>query len=1363
MSQDTQYGAIPYVYRSKGLSARIAYDRCGEYEYIQLMNCLEREEEAMSSRYGTQIINRDPSGVGTNNYYFTSPVTSLARLNYLSSAYRYAGLQNGNLYRRTGNTQGAYTQIYTGLSGNTFQSLTTTCFETSQAFLFIYDGSASIKDTGLLSAPELTGIDPPPYTANAQPYSPLLIMIDSFATGNSYTTSNVTSWSWSNLETLTANSGQTITDFSEFFGIAQSGGGGTVYNPSPTDATNAHITWNSGTNSDTSPVINGWSSVSIAFGQTVNLIVNIDASASTTSGPGGCNFFADFQYSVNSGVTWTTFYTWTTSLGPSGSDSFGPLGLSVPITGISNLNTLQLQVIAGGTISGSISATISADINSSAAQVLSPGIFGIVTNGMVSILNTNTSISIPIFSVAASGLSGGIYTTLTVTTQTAHGLTTGNQIAVYGCSNDLVDGFYAATVLNSTQFTVPFESVVALSATGGNVVGGAAAPFACVLSNQYSTPYPSQMSAYGFYQQVPTTTTSFPIGAWAGTVAASTTGTVGKTVTLDLSQNNQVFDADLIVLALQIGSPNNVASVQLQFDVDGSGYTSAYYTASISPVYYQSAIAGAVSANQATQNQVLANSLGLLPGQQPIGSTTAQLSPSNFATGSGSWAAVLIPRGNFLPVGNAGQQGLNWANITGWRIVVTTNSGGSSTFACNGLYLQWGYGPSSFAGVGYEYRYTYYNANTGTESSPSPIMQFNQTYGYLSSLSAPFYLRQAAQVTGKYSSDSQVTHLRMYRRGGTFNDNWRQIDQVPNLTAGGTFIYKDVVADTSIQQTQTLVLDNDPPVTSTLINPIITALSAATSSPGQSIYSIYAPQVITVADSSATFVVDQTVLVGNAYNLEEVLVVAGGTGQFTSILRLQHNAGEQVQVNSIPRQHPTICALAYDQVWVVDPVNPSNVFRSKKGMPESFSPADYMPVGDPSDPVMALINWRGTLVAGTLKTWYIIANGATKPQPTGAVHGIVASNAWAQDEGGIWYRSVDGLRRFVGADGVYMSLPVEWVFQGNPLCLPPQALQSSISSDVMVFYNNQIIDSYISTAAGNPRYRMIYDLRYQRYRQDDVQATAMLWEKDINTLLVGKQISPGNYAVVQDQVGDYDDGGWVSGALVQTPINIAIQHPYRDLGKPHTPKQWNMLEGDYNTQNQSLSTTMLFEDGATSISLAAQNTGTTRQKCEMVVTGSSQPTGGGQQAYRASILHTMAVTTAHILYQEDVYAALVAEFNGSFDTYWEKFGTDQSKFVKQGYFDYTSPVALNVSLYADGSTTPYWTFTLPAAPNRAVQRVRFGNLNAGTTAFTMRTWRMVVLTTSVTNPLQAFQFWQKPRIEWKVAGNNSFQVKELEV
>jgi hypothetical protein len=558
-----------------------------------------------------------------------------------------------------------------------------------------------------------------------------------------------------------------------------------------------------------------------------------------------------------------------------------------------------------------------------------------------------------------------------------------------------------------------------------------------------------------------------------------------------------------------------------------------------------------------------------------------------------------------------------------------------------------------------------------------------------------------------------------------------------------------------------------------LSNPIQTALSAPTASPGSSIYSTFAPQTVTVANGAAVFVPNQLVVVGNANNLEIVAVTIGGTGQFTAILRLEHNQGEPVNAYAVPRQPCNLCAFAYNQTWLAgDPNNPHYLYYSKKGLPENFGPQNYIPVSTPDDPINAVINWRGTLIVGTLKSWYIIVGGPSPyAQPTGSVHGIVAQNGWVQVEGAIWYRAADGLREFTGADGEYMTLPIEWIYRLNPLCLPPQADPTQASQDIMVYYNNVVYTSYVSLNNSGQRYRTDWDTQYKRYRQDDVQATAMLWEKDINTLLVGKQISPGNYAVVQDQVGDYDDGGWSGGALVKTPINLTIQHPYRDLGKPHYPKQWNMLETDVNTNGMVMDTTIAFDDGGTipPLVLATQNTGTSRQKVHFTITGQpdTNDTGSGQQAYRASIIHTMAVTVAPILYQEDVYAAILADLNSTYDTYWINFGLKESKFIKQAYLDYTSPVPINVSLYADNSQVPYWTFTLPAltltatAPDRAVQRVRFGNVNPGTTAFTCRTWRMIMLSTDITQP---FQLWSKPRIEFKpIQGGSSYQIKELEV
>lgn len=1447
MAQDITYRPVPYIFKSRGLIARDIVDQCPEYTYLQLLNCLEREENSMSSRYGTTIINRDPVGTGTSNYYFANPVTSLSRLTYQGNAYRYAGLSDGTLWRHTGNAQGAYTKltlpnnvqgIPVVLSGQAFTSLVDSCFETSQPFNFIYDAAASIKDQGT-GNPQLTGIDPSPYTLNVTPYAPLLTLIDNFAQTNSYATTGTSSWGWGSIETLVAGSGQLITDFSQFYNIGPSGGGTVNYTPSSlTVAVTATQGYPAGTSDQYSTAINGLASVVPAVGVAVSITVNVGGSI---SGLGHFQGIIFFQYSPDGGSTWTTFYS--LNGGYDQNVSWSAVSVCVPIT-TANLNLVQLRVWSRATTinPAPISVTVFGQINSWYATLTSVGAFGPVSNGMLAILNTNTTTTTPITSVVSSNLTGGIYTQLTVTTQVAHGLVAGNTMAIYASSNDSVDGFYQVIAApTTTSLTVAFSSATQIGATGGYVtnaaVGGTPAPqpAVCVLTDQYTNPYPSQMTTWGFSEWVPPTAAAnitafsitanvvtftasntlvageivliaglstgtylngqlltvsatglsgsqfqaafthanvtltsdtgtasyngiFPISAWSGTIAAAnSTATISKTIALDFSQNNQVTDDDLIVLTLLTSNPNNIAQIQLQF-FTGAG-TNNYYTKFISPAYYQSAVGQTQLAYSATQQQILADTMGLITGQPP-NTTSAQLQPSNISTGSGSWQACYLRRGDFLPVGQAGQAGVDWANISGWQISVTTNANvGGASFSFNGLYLQWGYGPSSFGGVGYDYRQTYYNANTGTESNGSPIQAFNHDYGYLASTAAPIFLRQAAQVVGQYSNDSQVTHARIYRRGGTLASNWVQVGQLPNVVGAGQFIFKDVVADSFVQQAQILVLDNDPPVTSSLVSPIQTTLSAATTQGGlSSIYSNFSPQLVSVALGSAVFVPNQLVIIGNPSNEELVSVVVGGTGTFTAILRLQHNLGEPVSVYAVPRQPCNLCAYAYNQVWLAgDPNNPHYLYYSKKGLPENFGPQNYIPVTTPDDPINAVINWRGTLIVGTLKSWFIIVGGAQPyAQPTGSQHGIVAQQGWTEVEGAIWYSAADGLREFTGADGVYMTLPIEWIYRGNPLCLPPQADPTQRSQDVMAYYNNVVYTSYISTTSSGERFRMNWDTQYRRFRYDDVPATAMLWERDINTLLVGKQIGVGQYAVVQDQTNDYDDGGWAAGALVQTQINLEIQTPYFDVGKPHNPKQWNEFELDVNTQGQNLNPTLLFDNGATSIALSPVNT-TVRQKVELFVNQ-----GEGQQAYRCSVLASIGVTTAPILYQMDMYAAPLAEYSASIDSYWLKFGTEESKIVKQGYFDYTSSLPITCSLYADNSATPYFTFMLPAQTVRSVVRVRFGNVNSGTTAFTLRTWR-IVMTAMNDSDTNQFQMWESPRIEWKMVGSHSYQQKEIEV
>jgi hypothetical protein len=1340
MSQDNVYKSIPFIYQSRGLVAREITDRTPEHTYINFMNCLEREENAVSSRFGLVIVNRDPNGTPSGvNYLFANPIISLARMIYLGLTYRYGGDSAGNLFRRQGDLQGPYTEIYSGLSGSPFTSVSTNCFATGQTYLFIFDRAVSLKDSGT-GTPSLVGIDPPSYTANSQAYSPLLTLVDNFASTNSYTSSGFSSpWTYAPITTLSPFSGQQITDFQEFIGATYSVSGGSATASASSSDQNVTATFTCAAFPSTPTSGQPVTLSATALGQFLFL----------SSGAASIVL----QYSIDSGVTWTEFYATTAN----SNQTTGPTPATVDIYGLANLSTLQVQIVAIASTAGA-GVSVIGTISAVSVSITPTGEFGLVANGMISVLNSAIpTIQLPIASiVSTSKVSSGLYTELLVMTETPHGLTGTVAISIYGCSNNLCDGFYIATITGASTFTVLFDSAVLLSATGGFVMGGQTQPSSCVLQNLYSTPYPSQFSAWGFYQTVNPNQLSFPIGSWIGTVAQNSTATIGNTIALDLSINNEVTDDDLIVLTLSVGDPASISNIRLQFDVNGSGYGASYYYKDVSPAYYQQGVQQLEDAYTTTEQQIFADTLGLITGQTP-NSTTAQLQPANFSTGQGSWLACLLRRGDFVAVGSAGESGLDWGNVTGWQLVITTNTVGSSTVATNGLYLQWGYGPSSFGGVGYDYRYTYLNANTLTESNGSSIQEFDSQFGYLSSLVAPFYLRQAAQVSGLYSTDPQVTHLRIYRRGGIANQNWFQIDQVPNILAGGAFFYKDVVSDDALAQAQILVLDNDPPVTSSLPVPISTTLSLATTGGGNTYYATYQPQLFYVTQSSAAFVPNQIVQVGYPQNLEGLTVISGGVGFFSAICRLKHNAGEPVNVYSIPRQPCYLSELAYGQTWLAgDTNNPNYLYFSKKSLPESFGPQNYIPVGSSSgDAITAIVNWRGTLFVKTLTTWWLIIGGANPyAQPTGCAHGGPATMGWCVTEQGVYYRAPDGLRNFQGSQGLYISLPVEFIYRQNPDTPLPLVDPTQAAADVMAYYNNDVYISYVSLSSGL-RYRLIWSTTYQRFRIDSVPATAMLWERDTNTFVVAKPVGQG-FAICQDYVTtqDYDDGGWVGGVLTQDAIQLNLQPALQDLKQPHNPKQWNVLEDDVDTGGQELTTFLQFDyDQANGVEVIPDPNpveNTSRAKIQRKVNG-----GEGQSGYRMSWIHQISVTVAPIFYQENIYATELAPSRTSYDTYILKFGTDECKIVKQGYFDYTSTTGITVKLYADANAAsalyPYYTFTLPAESGRLSVRELFA-------AKKMRLWRLIA-TTPDGSP---FQFWVAPRIEQKTIREGvNFSITEL--
>jgi hypothetical protein len=843
--------------------------------------------------------------------------------------------------------------------------------------------------------------------------------------------------------------------------------------------------------------------------------------------------------------------------------------------------------------------------------------------------------------------------------------------------------------------------------------------------------------------------------------ASNTTTSIGKTVALNLGKYQA---SDLIVLVMNVASPANVSQITVQFDVNGSGYTSSYYTKSIVPVSYQGnlSLPQTNDPTSAVVDEVFNLATGItnlgqlgqatnLPSNDP---NMPLIQPSQMSSGEGSWSVVYLQLGDFLPVGNAGGPGADWSAITGWEVQVVTNNQGATNIAFNGLYVQGSptasgvgtnAGASSFGGVGYDLRYTYYDATTMTESNGCMLAQFSVTQSNPGGSSTLVVLRQAINAQGQYSANPRVTHVRIYVRGGLYGTNWFYADQFVNVVGGGTFNYKYILPDSALSQGNILNLQNDVPVTSTLQNPVNTTLTD-TLNPAPLGTNFPTLLNVIVADPDAVFVAGQIVVIGTPQNLEQCFVVTPGTGIFTCYIFLPHAIGEQVQAFSQPAVACNLAASGYGQVWLAgDPNNPHFLYYTPQGYPENCPPENYIPSpGGPSDPITAVYNFRGTIFVRTHSTHYQVFPGSPPyMQSTGSKHGSPASFDWCITENEVWELGFDGIRSFKGSDGPYRSLIIEWLFRNNPITPVPLVNLSLLSNVISTFKNNTV--TFVYTGVDGNQHRLRWSQSYQRFRNDDVPATAMIAEEDTNQLLYSVPMDidgDSGWAIVyEDITKDYDDGGWSGGILRQLPIALDLQTPYFDEGKPNNQKQYNNVTIDSNPNGSTITVQLLFDDnnGEVAPITLGTFTGPVRDKFQFAINE-----GAGQQAYRTSLQLTAAVTSAPIIYQADIETAVLPEQRTTYDCYWIKFGQDESKLVKQGYFDVTNVAPVLVNLFADGSDIPYYTFTLPPNPTRSEMptRVRFP-------AIKLRLFRVIMASASADQATNQFMLWSAIQIDNK--------------
>lgn len=244
---------------------------------------------------------------------------------------------------------------------------------------------------------------------------------------------------------------------------------------------------------------------------------------------------------------------------------------------------------------------------------------------------------------------------------------------------------------------------------------------------------------------------------------------------------------------------------------------------------------------------------------------------------------------------------------------------------------------------------------------------------------------------------------------------------------------------------------------------------------------------------------------------------------------------------------------------------------------------------------------------------------------------------------------------------------------------------------------------------------------YKRWRNDDVPATAMLYEADTGYLIIGEA----NGNIYQDRVGDYDDGGWSGGVETKNPINIDMQTQYLDFGNLKADKYFSEATLDINTAGQNLTLTISYDNPGSPLTSDGFTVNTSsRQQVQFSINN-----GLGYRARRVAFQIIGGVKTAVTLYQMDVRVMIDEENRLSFDSGQLDFGTSEFKTVKQGWFEYEAPSApITVNCYLEGTDALAFSFTLPQGPiisdsttntlGRSSIKVRFPPFKA-------RSWRFV--------------------------------------
>jgi len=175
------------------------------------------------------------------------------------------------------------------------------------------------------------------------------------------------------------------------------------------------------------------------------------------------------------------------------------------------------------------------------------------------------------------------------------------------------------------------------------------------------------------------------------------------------------------------------------------------------------------------------------------------------------------------------------------------------------------------------------------------------------------------------------------------------------------------------------------------------------------------------------------------------------------------------EFDNFPPPPARLCCHAFDSLFVAGIEEyPHVLAKSKTGRPESFpivneatNAAHRINVGSPSNPIMAITEFGGSLVCLNLTSIYVVGmwlGSMKEPVETPSQRGLIAEHAWCIADNEIWFLSYDGVYSWSGGQSIHRSLAIDWMFKGETVNgIPPIDLSDNGKRYIsFAFYNNAV-------------------------------------------------------------------------------------------------------------------------------------------------------------------------------------------------------------------------------------------------------------------------------------------------------------------